>query len=112
MDAAMKQNDAAQSRRTQLRLVTIVAEAVLEERLLRELAQLGARGWTIAHVRGEGSRGTRTSGLEGGNVRIETLVAPDVAERVLDHLAEHYFRNFALIAYAHTVDVVRGEKYV
>ena len=108
----MSQTEDAHARRTQLRLVTIVAEAVLEERLLRDLGQLGARGWTTSHVRGKGSRGTRTSGLEGGNVRIETLVAPDVAERVLDHLAEHYFRNFALIAYAQTVDVVRGEKYV
>ena len=107
----MKQNDATQSRRTQLRLVTIVAEAVLEERLLRELAQLGARGWTIAHVRGEGSRGTRTSGLEGGNVRIETLVAPDVADRILAHVAEVYFPRFAVVAWVEDVEVVRGDKY-
>jgi len=95
-----------------LRKVTIVAEALLESRLLGDVRDCGARGFTLTEVRGEGSRGVRASEWEGRNVRIETLVAPDVAERILDHLAEHYFRNFALIAYAQTVDVVRGEKYV
>lgn len=98
-------------KRTPLKLVTIVAEAVLEERLVRELRALGARGWTLSQARGEGSRGTRTSDLEGGNVRIETLVAPEVAERILDRLAERYFANYALVAFAQTVEVVRGEKY-
>jgi hypothetical protein len=97
--------------RTKLQLVTIVGEAVLEERLLRELRELGARGWTIDPVRGEGSRGTRASTLEGGNVRIETLVAPDVAERILDRLAERYFPRFAVVAFSQTVEVVRGDKY-
>ena len=44
-----------------LRKVTIVAEALLEDRMLRELRALGARGFTIAEVRGEGSRGIRAS---------------------------------------------------
>lgn len=98
-------------KRTPLKLVTIIAEAVLEDRLVRDLGALGARGWTTSHVRGEGSRGTRTSGLEGGNVRIETLVAPEVADRILDHLADHYFAHFALVAFTETVEVVRGDKY-
>lgn len=97
--------------RASLRLVTIIGEAVLEERLLRDLRALGARGWTTSHVRGEGSRGTRTSSLEGGNVRLETLVSPEIAERILDHMAEHYFPHFAVVAFAQTVEVVRGDKY-
>lgn len=101
----------ASPNRSFLRLVTIIGEAVLEERLLREIEALGARGWTTSHVRGQGSRGTRTSGLEGGNVRIETLVSEAVAERILDVLAERYFPHFAVVAFAQTVEVVRGDKY-
>lgn len=94
-----------------LQLVTIVGETILEDSLLRDLRELGARGWTPSHVRGEGSRGTRTSALEGGNIRIETLLAPEVAERILDRLAEHYFPSFGVVAYTHPVEVVRGDKY-
>jgi len=97
--------------RTQLSLVTVIGEAVLEERLLRDLRELGARGWTVDHVRGEGSRGTRASALD-GNVRVETLVRAELADRILDHLSAHYFPHFAVIAFVHPVEVVRGDKYV
>ncbi len=94
-----------------LRKVTIVAEALLEERLLRELREHGSRGFTIAEVRGEGSRGIRASDWEGQSVRIETIVAPDVADRILDHIAAHYFEDYAVIAWVDDVRVVRGDKY-
>ncbi len=98
-------------RRATLQLVTIIGEAILEENLLRDLRELGARGWTTSHARGEGSRGTRTSALEGGNIRIETLVSPAVAERILERLTKNYFPNYAVVAYTHPVEVVRGDKY-
>jgi nitrogen regulatory protein PII len=94
-----------------LKRVTLVAEHVLEERLVRELRELGARGHTIAEVRGCGSRGVRASEWEGKNVRIETLVGPEVADRILERLAERYFPHYAVVAYVDTVEVVRGDKY-
>ncbi len=95
-----------------LKRVTIVAEALLEERLLRDLRACGARGWTLTEARGEGSRGVRASEWEGRNVQIDTLVGEAVAERILDLLAERYFPRFAVVAYVTTVEVVRGDKYV
>ncbi|GAB4108807.1 MAG: nitrogen regulatory protein P-II [Roseiflexaceae bacterium] len=96
---------------TTLRLVTVVAEAFIEDRLLRELRGLGARGYTLTEARGEGSRGVRASEWEGKNVKIEMLVSAEVASRILAHLAEHYFEHFAVVAYIQTVEVVRGDKY-
>ncbi|ACY49536.1 P-II family nitrogen regulator [Rhodothermus marinus] len=95
-----------------LKLVTIVAERVLQERLLRELKELGARGYTLTEVSGEGSRGVRASEWEGHNVKIETIVSPEVADRIIEHIAEHYFQYYAVIVYAQPVEVVRGDKYV
>jgi nitrogen regulatory protein PII len=94
-----------------LRKVTIVAEALLESRLLGDVRDCGARGFTLTEVRGEGSRGVRASEWEGRNVRIETLVAPDVADRILAHVAEVYFPRFAVVAWVEDVEVVRGDKY-
>jgi len=95
-----------------LKLVTIVAERVLQERLLRELKELGARGYTLTEVSGEGSRGVRASEWEGHNVKIETIVSPEVADRIIEHIAEHYFQYYAVIVYAQPVEVVRGDKYI
>lgn len=94
-----------------LRKVTIVAEALLEERLTRELRGLGARGFTVADVRGEGSRGIRAADWEGHSVRIETIVSPEVADTILLTVAEHWFEHYAVIAWMDEVHVVRGDKY-
>lgn len=97
---------------TRLKLVTIVAESILEERLLRELRELGARGYTIGEARGEGTRGIHAIDWEGQNVRIETLVGPDVAKRIMAYVAEHYFADYAVIVYAVDAEVLRSEKYL
>ena len=94
-----------------LKRVTIVAEALLERRITADLARLGARGWTVLEARGSGSRGVRSGDVGGANVQIETLVTPTTAERIDAHVAEHYFENYAVIAYLDTVEVIRGEKY-
>lgn len=97
---------------TRLKLVTIIGEAVLERRLLGELPGLGATGWSLGRVDGEGSRGVRSTGWEGPNLRLEVVVSAAVADRILDHLVADYFDRFAVIAYVSDVDVVRGDKYV
>jgi hypothetical protein len=66
----------------------------------------------VVDSRGEGSRGMRASELPGEGIRIETVVSAAVADRLLAHVATHYFPNYAVIAYVTTVEVVRGEKYV
>jgi nitrogen regulatory protein P-II 2 len=96
---------------TPLRLVTIVGEAVLAERLPGELRALGASGWTMCEARGDGARGVRTSPFSGGNVRLETIVSAETAQLILDRLAVEYFPNFALVAWVSDVEVVRGDKY-
>jgi len=97
---------------TTLKLVTIVAERILEDRLIREITRLGATGHTITDARGRGSRGVRASEWEGPDIRIETLVSADVAERIMSHVADTYFEYYALIAYVQDAQVARGDKYV
>lgn len=96
----------------QIKRVTIIAKALLESRLVHDIKQAGARGYTITEARGEGTRGVRASEWEGQNIRLETLVSEAVADRILAHLAEHYFAHFAVVAFTDTVAVVRGERYV
>ncbi len=91
--------------------LTIVAEAVVEQRLLRDVEAAGARGWTVTSGRGRGSGSVDASDWEGPNVRIETLVSAAVADRVLEVLAVHYFPNFAVVAWLTPAQVVRGDRF-
>lgn len=95
---------------TRLRLLTIVSEALLEERLIRDVLAAGATGYTAVRAHGQGSRETRAS-LIGGNVRIEVVVDETVEHEILTTLARDYFPNYAVIAWVQTVEVVRGTKY-
>ena len=95
-----------------LKLVTIVTERILEDRLLRTLVQLGAKGYTLTQATGKGSGGVRASEWEGPDTKIETLVIEDVAQAIMDHVADTFFEHYAVIVYVQDAAVVRGEKYV
>ena len=97
---------------TSLKLVTIVTERILEDRLLRTLTELGAKGYTLTQATGKGSRGVRASEWEGPDTRIETLVSADVAQAIVDHIAEQFFEHYAVIVYMQDAEVVRGDKYI
>lgn len=97
--------------RAELMLLTVVAESLLENRLLHEVAESGATGWTVSPARGQGSRGVRASDWEGGNIRLEVLCPPDVADRLLHVLEADYFAHYAVVAFVHPVEVLRGEKF-
>ncbi|NJR42017.1 MAG: transcriptional regulator [Akkermansiaceae bacterium] len=95
-----------------LRKVTIIAERVLRDDLLDLLKKHGASGWTLTAVEGEGSRGIRASEWEGRNVQIDTLVSPEIADRMMDAIGIKYFADWSIIVYAADVDVIRSEKYL
>lgn len=93
-------------------LVTIIAESLLKERLVHDLREAGAKGFTISEAEGEGARQRRLSELLGSNIRVETIVSDDVADRLLQLISEKYFERYAVIAWLSTVSVIRGAKYV
>jgi nitrogen regulatory protein P-II 2 len=97
---------------TNLKLVTIIAETVLEDQILTAIKQLGAKGYTVVGSHGQGSREMRTGEIPGENIRIETLVSSAVAEKIFEHISQNYFQNYAVVCFMTEASVVRGEKYV
>lgn len=98
--------------RSTVTCVTIVAEAVLEQRLLDDVQAAGARGWTLTPAQGQGPRGRRISEIEGGNIRVEVLGSPDVVERIWERLEADYFPNYAIAAWSQQVQVARPDRYI
>ena len=95
-----------------LQKLTLIAERVLRDDLLKLLRKHGASGWTITQVEGEGSRGVRATEWEGRNVQIDTLVATEIADAILTEVARKYFEDWAVIAYTVEARVMRGGKYL
>lgn len=98
------------TRFSERRLLTVIAEAVLEDRLLHDMHRWGVGGFTV--VRAEGDPfGSRVGDLEGAFLRIECVVGDAVAETVLTELEKRYFDRFKVVAYDHPVRVVRASKF-
>jgi hypothetical protein len=94
------------------RLLTVVTEAVLERELVTELELLGVRGYTITDARGKGSRGQRQSDwAQDGNIRIEIVCEPALADRIATRLRERYYDHYAMILFLQDVSVLRPDKF-
>lgn len=97
--------------RPPFKLVTLVAEHVLEDRLVEDLVRLGARGWSASEVRGSGEHWSSAADPDAASVRIEALVSAGVAERILEHIAAEYFGRYHVVAWTVDATVVRGAKF-
>ncbi|MGJ3251185.1 MAG: P-II family nitrogen regulator [Elainellaceae cyanobacterium] len=86
-------------------LVTIISEAVLQDRLIRLLTKIGASGYTLIPAQGAGSHGRRMGDMAGYNTNIEikTIVASETSDQLLEDL-KPLQATHALIAFRQTVD--------
>lgn len=86
-------------------LVTIIGEAVLQERLIHLLTELGVSGYTLLPTKGAGSHGRRMGDIAGYNTNIEikTIVTSDLSTQLLEAL-KSFQATHALIAFRQTVD--------
>jgi nitrogen regulatory protein PII len=95
-----------------MKLVTIICEAVLEERIVEVLHECGAHGHTAFDVRGSGRQGSRSADLvESGNVQIQVIAKPAAAEAMLERLHGQFFQDYAMVAYESEVRVMRPDKF-
>lgn len=96
---------------TPMKLVTIVTEGLLKEKIIALLKRHACSGFTVSCADGEGSRGVRASDWEGPNLKIESIVSEETAEIIVEELSEKFFENYSLVAWITDVQVLRGEKF-
>jgi hypothetical protein len=94
-----------------VKLLTVVAESVLADRLSRAILAAGALGYTLTPAKGVGARNLRSKTLGGDNVRIDVIAVEPTATKLLQMLAEEWFPHCAVVAWLSDIEVVRGEKY-
>lgn len=86
-------------------LVTIIGEAVMQDRLIKMLTELDVSGYTIIPAKGAGSHGRRMGDIAGYNTNIEitTIVSAEVAAQLMDQLRPLQ-DQYAIIAFQRTVE--------
>ncbi len=95
-----------------MKLVTIVCEAHARDAVTNLLREIGAHGYTLFAVEGDGSQGKRPADIpEFANIQIEVVVPPAVADTLLTRLEKEFFPRYAMIAFEGDVRVLRKEKF-
>ena len=96
-----------------LKLVTVVGESLIMEDVAQRGVELGATGYTMSEVIGHGSRSARNVGSTGGakTLKVEFVVAAEVAAKIVEDVSHEYFEHYAIIAWLSDVAVMRREHY-
>ena len=96
-----------------IRRVTVYADSAIEETLIQHFTQLGSTGYTVTDCRGKGEHEVIPDPMTGvSQVRIEVLVEPDVAEKIVDYLQSSTgLKPYALAACVDSVDVAASEHF-
>ena len=92
------------------KLIVVVVEAALEQRLSKDVVAKGAKGFTITHANGVGPRNQRAGDLEGGNIRLETVVPEEISNNILELLKTSYFPHYACSSVS-DVQILREDRY-
>ncbi|MFO0952011.1 MAG: hypothetical protein U0835_12840 [Isosphaeraceae bacterium] len=96
-----------------IRRVTVYADGALEQTILNLCTRFGARGYTVLAIReGKGLR-TAAAGKFGTpqSIRIELLVDPEVAQKILMALSSETFGPRPVLACSEPVEVAEGAAY-
>ncbi len=93
------------------KLLTVVCEAALEPRLIRDCVALGAKGYTITDAHGAGPRNQRNGDLEGGNIRIEIIADEPTVQKIVEKLELEYFPHYAVSCWVANIQILREDRY-
>jgi len=93
-------------------LLVIVAEAVLEKNLVRDVRELGAQGWTLSEVHGAAREGVREGAWEADRtVEMKVICDAAVADAIAEHVMAAYAPHYSVAMYFSPVSVLRPERF-
>jgi MFS superfamily sulfate permease-like transporter len=105
---------------SRLRRITAVADATLEDALVRRFIELGASGYTVIPCHGMGRKGIGDS-LNGSRIdksstpeaqiRLEVVVPEEVANRIVDFVRQELLRMHRATVVVEIVEAVKADQF-
>lgn len=96
---------------TKAKLVTIIIENDLKDRLIKELKSYSIKGYTVTEAKGEGLNGKNIDQWSGGNSSIKIIIKEEKALIILELLNKKYIGKYSCVVYLSDVEVLREEKF-
>ncbi len=97
---------------TPFKLVTVIADQRLKQKLIEFFQDAGITGYTYGPVYGRGrSLLDDTPGEEAENIQFEILVSPFVSRSLMKVIHKNEFSNGGVIVFEQDASVVRPEKF-
>jgi hypothetical protein len=94
------------------KLVTIITNDVLEDRLVACVRNRGASGYTILRARGAGSGGEQSGMLAiDTNIKFHVILPPERLSGLLDDLERLMLKGHHLTVFVSDVSVLGPEKF-
>ena len=95
---------------TTFKLITIICEPILNQSLIELTRKIGATGFTMTEVRGEGSK--KNSGeIPENKIKIEIISTATLANEIIQAVSEIFFKEYSMIIYASEISILRPEKF-
>lgn len=93
-----------------IRRATVYTDSVLESFLLEHFEKLGAKGYSVSDCRGKGKHDVLEDPRTGrSRVRIETLVKPEVGDKIMEYLSREEFKRRAVALCMESVEEPSNE---
>jgi hypothetical protein len=97
---------------TSIRRLTVYAAVGLADDLINQFQKLGAKGYTCVEAKGRGDHGTvEDLWAHSSHIRIELLVQPQVADKIVDYLASPAMRAQSIAFTSEDVNVFNPEHF-
>lgn len=91
------------------RRITVIAEAVLNQQLTRDLSYLGARILSVQPCRSEDGASVVPNPASGAErIRMECVADEAISDHINDYLRSDLYQHFFLVAYAEPVEIIRA----
>lgn len=90
--------------------LTIIAGAMLCDRLADDLKHHGIESFTISGVQGNAARRLCTADFEGEQIKIEAIATPEQAEKFLAHLNHTYTKEYSIVAYIEQAKALKPKR--
>jgi len=95
-----------------MKLLTVICEILVQKKIIEILDKNNILGYTISEVGGRGDTGLRGIGIpEEKNVKIEVILRPETAEKIIEEVTI-LFADYTLLIHLADTKVVRMEKFV
>lgn len=95
-----------------MKLLNIITNDALEEKLVASFKKYGASGFTILRARGEGSSGLEadSSGFD-ANIHVKVIMPAERMNGLLESLERRMLKGYHLTVFIADVQVMKPEKF-